>query len=362
MKKGPGARKELCSRRRWGGVRAPAGWAATIVLATLAGCTGGPSSDVAEVPSATRVVPASEVLANSTGSEASGVASWSVGDWWRYQFRSTVTGIPEFQITLVVAGDDGSAYDLTAVEPDHVEATFFTHMPSLGPVRKDDLAVTRHGHYVPFLQFPLHAGATWQVDVRGTWTAEVTRAEIPFGGERLPGWRIDYWDNESLQHVVEWSPAVNGTVREMAMFGDDRPHHSLELVAWGHNWTGTVSTYRATDLYRKGHDVEGPATYPDAFGVDTFTVPAGGDRLLVGAFTGGAKGTCAVGWARPLAHVPPELPTYHVRDCLATALDWSSFDPEPGEWHFGWALAADPSFVFGEAFRIDAEDVTVGAS
>ncbi len=273
-----------------------------------------------------------------------------VGDWWDYRFETEDPALEGFDLRVVMAGRTGGLYDLTAVEAGAVNLTFFTHIPALGPVQERDLAVTRHGHFVPFFQFPLRDGATWEVQVRGPWTATAHLANLTVGGLAIPGWRVEYTANGALQHVLEWSAATGWITLEETYFGQATPRHRLSLQDWGSDWKGTIQTYTVTDVYNKRHGFNQSAGEMEAAGQESFTVPDGGDWLLLGAFVGGQEGTCAYDYA------PPNTPGgLAVLGCGETTLAWETAPAQAGEWTFRWALGTEAGFCLGEAFLVDAE-------
>jgi len=275
---------------------------------------------------------------------------WHVGDWWTYHYTSHLDGVPDTDMTLVVAEDQGSTWTLTTTAP--ANATFFTHVPSLGPIRKADLAVTRHGHPVPFLQFPLTEGATWPVEVRGPWAATAHRANLTIGSLRVPGWRIEYRAGETLQHVIEWSAHVGWMATELAYQGEDTPRHELRLTAWGSNHTGPLKVYEASDVLVQGHFYD--ASQPQANeGSEQFSVGSDGQGLLLGVFMGGGSGTCFHAFTSPAG-------TNENRGgggpCGDAELVWVERPLSSGTWTSNWVVNGEGAYVFVEVQLLHIRD------
>jgi hypothetical protein len=325
-------------------------WVALVAALLASGCLDPEvENDVDAASEATDGLPSPTSTTDPALPDAS-PAAWNVGDWWSYRYTSRLEGVPDTHLTLVVADDLGSAWSLTSLEP--ANFTFFTHVPSLGPVRKSDLAVTRHGHFVPFLQFPLAEGATWQVEVRGLWTAVAHRAELDAGGQRVTGWRIEYREGDVLQHVIEWSPEVGWLVSELSYQGQKEPRHELRLASWGAGHAGPVRVYEADDVYVKGHFYD--ASQPQgSSGSEGFMVPSVGQSLLLGVFSGGTSGVCGHVFTAPAGSMESRG---GAKACGSSSLEWAARPLVPGSWTSDWTVTGDASYVFVEVLLLRARD------
>lgn len=298
-------------------------------------------------------------------SELDGPPTLSVGDWWKYKLSTQLRQAEPYEYTLVIAGETPEAFLLGTPTDVGLNQSFFTHLPALGPVRKADLAPTRHGHPVPWVEWPLSEDKTWTVEVRGVWEAHPQRIQAKVAGQEFPAWRIDYVMEGRLQHRIEWAAATGWWIREEAYFGLDAPVHRLELSEWGHNRTGTALYAVATDVFVHAQDHNASAARANPTGTTQFTTRAAdADWLLVGFFqwgatatSGGAHGVCGIDLA-----VPDGGPFLWFNFChQATTLEWFALPIRDGTWTLEWHLLTDNQMLILEVFTVQSTLLSIGA-
>lgn len=338
----------------------------TLLAFALSGCVGG--SDVPEAKVSLPLEPKAPAVPTGLSSNASqmvapegGPPAWRVGDWWKYNLNAKMTGVEEWQNTLVVAGESPEAFLLGADTDKGVNQSFLIHVPELGPVRKSDYAVSRHGQPVAFVQWPLAEDKKWSTEIpgRGTWDATVKRVSTMVAQRNLMAWQIDYTQDGRLQHRIQWSPFTGWWVLEEVWNGDVAFRQRLTLADWGHNRTGVASYFLASDLYigRHAHNLTGAQA--DPVGAAEFRVEKNAAHWLVlGAFHGYGRlvpfvgyGECSVTFSDPTGN-PANIISFTGPCSGDLELGWTTRAMVEGTWRTTWTAAALQQDFYVEAIGV----------
>lgn len=342
-----------------------------ILLATaaLAGCVGGddpvdPTN--ATAPNGTQASPSDptdggEASPGSRQADRGPVESpaWQVGDWWRYRVDHRLG--PTTNVTLAVAETSQSTYRLGWVEPMPALASVLYHLPPAGEISRPNLGWWWHDETVHLVEFPLEDGKTWTAslgDAELTYTASAVQGTDDARAVAIEG------TNETGARVIDATyDADVGFFTHVARFfdADGSPSPAVELVDHGSladlPGNGTVHVPAMTDLLDRSLVGPDPATGRPPAGepAGTFQVEEGTDRLVLGAFLGGAQGIYEASWQPPTGGPEVMVDTNGPGDDDVALFTTYPEDPA-GTWGYE-ATAGGPGFVFLEAVGVTLDTV-----
>ena len=340
--------------------------AVALVALAFAGCTGGDGGKDVGLPGA------DQGLALPTDDEppldlSLGVAApvWQVGDWWSYRVEFFGALPKTYDARIVVYAEDAEAWYLTSDDRELVLRAGFQHYPTLGKVSKRDLSQFMHGQEVSFFGWPMKNGTREGPfrDFDARWSVQL--AELDTGKGKVPGFatvmRRTSDDAVILRHG--YSPATKWfTNLSFAFRGGNAVDVQFALSDWGSNFTGELPVVTLLDKIHRPFPVVNAGAPAPPQGQAHQQVSIAGDRILYGAFWGGAQGEYAfclkdqgttfgacIGAGAPSDGAPE--------------FEWYEATVTPGTMTVsGYAVTNGWGFLFGELYEIVDETVTLPAS
>lgn len=347
----------------------PPRFAAGLLIALLAGCSGEPTATPAADPAHGPLDGAAATLDASSSVPA---PTWQAGQWWEWEvfFEDQVA---DETFCSIVLGEEAGGYALVT-EKDWAakdEATF--DRPLLGLAAKGDLTTAGWGGDLDLLDFPLSDGKTWTATMPNiAWdvlqpaeTAEIAMTARFDAG--LQGFRITGTAGGGTIVEATYLPAT-GWFGELAFHDIDPGQEGLEVglraKSAGLDYTGPYFRDTATELL-SFQDMNGFDDYPTEGGqpITAAPQPYWTFSMTEGTLLYGFVQVEAVAGARGLVLIDPanEQRNIAAQGDLDGGQAWLFLDEpgQAGEWRLATAGAGGFTHGFARLYEVTEGSFTM---
>lgn len=295
---------------------------------------------------------------------------WQVGERFRHHvYFGTSDGEGEHYDSIVVE-DRGDAWLLATDDRMVAKQDAIVDIPILGDVQKSDLTMSGFGEPWDFYQFPLHDGASWEMDfpniawdvieedtvhlfVGATFAADI---ETPDGPR--PGFRMEARTAQG-QLIAEYDyvPAI-GWYAHFTIYDIDPDGDPIEfrVTSMGHDygWSGTYYADEARPMLFHfsgvGVDPDGPGEpFVEPGPTATFTMSDDSHYLV------GILAAAAAAGVQELALVSPAHEVHHW-EAVGAPVDEFGFlweaPAEAGEWRLLAVGAGAVAIAYAELYEV----------
>lgn len=278
---------------------------------------------------------------------------WFPGLQWTYEIEHPGRGV-KGDVTLAVVSDDAEVWQVAPTEgsdPDALMWSLFTHLPPLGPISKATLSPFIHAVEVPWFDFPLEDGKTWQgSEHHGTqvnFTATAIDTTI-FDGRKASAFEVIgerggvTWLRYVYTAEVAW-------FSEAALDGDgDGQMDTLMTLKEAGVGTAHLDTPTFEPQVLAMVSDEGPQSITEP--ATGFTVPAGAEDLYVFFVLGGEVGRYTGSVTLPSGGVKSFNFT-NTNQSFQVAVRGGHYTVGQGTGNVGTMILGQ-GFVFGEVFAV----------